>query len=280
MHKRKHASVQQQYVRAREVQGDVLCLWTPLAPTRRTYRTILEIAPINFLLKAEEEQVALLDRYGALLKALTFPLQVIIRNQPLDLRSYLERIQKQACAFRATADGSEASEQDPVHWPELASDLETFLKRLGSQRTLLTRTCYLVIPAPDSFDTASSRTPWRKKQRRIREEALRFRALQELTVRVEMLENGLQSLGLLSRRLAGEEVARFYQGCLTPLRAQRHPLSDEQLLVAGRLPRVKVPLIGEERTASGAALRTLQDTSSMEAGIHPMGTPDVLATVL
>lgn len=273
MRKPKLASVQQQYVRVREVQGDVLCLWAPSAPTRSTYRTILEIAPINFLLKAEEEQLALLDRYGALLKALTFPLQIIVRNQPLDLRPYLAQIQDQARTFQETGESRNVRSQESVCWPELAQDLETLLKRLGSQHTLLTRTCYLVIPAPDALEPARARLPWRTKQRRIREEALRFRALQELAVRVEMLEHGLQSLGLLSRRLAGGEIARFYQSCLTPLRAQQHPLSDAQLQVAGRLPSVKrpFPLTKEECTIFEPIL---QDIPSLEAACDASGLPD------
>lgn len=239
MRKSRLASVQQHYVRAREVQGEVLCLWSPLSPTKRTYRTILEVSPINFLLKAEEEQVALLERYGALLKALTFPIQIFVRNQPLDLRPYLEHIQEQADVFRLTRGREEAGKQDTALWPELASDLETLLKRLGSQHTLLTRTCYLVIPAPESFGPAPHHALWRKKQRHLREEALCFRALQELAVRVETLEQQLQSLGLLARRLHGPDLARFYQSCLTPLRVQDHSLSNEHLRVVGRLPRVR-----------------------------------------
>src|SRR5581483_7667291 len=64
------SSIQQQYVRLREVQGEILCLWAPLSPTRRAYRMVLEVTPINFLFKAEEEQAALLGRYSALLKSL------------------------------------------------------------------------------------------------------------------------------------------------------------------------------------------------------------------
>src|SRR5260370_16742178 len=98
MRKSRLGSVQQQYVRAREVSGEVLCLWSPLSPTRRAYRTILDISPINFLLKAEEEQAALLNRYTALLKALTFPVQILIRNQYLDLLPYPARVQEHPCA--------------------------------------------------------------------------------------------------------------------------------------------------------------------------------------
>ncbi|HEU5376253.1 MAG TPA: DUF87 domain-containing protein [Ktedonobacteraceae bacterium] len=242
MRKPKLASVQQYYVRAREVQGDVLCLWVPLSPTRRAYRAILDISPINFLLKAEEEQAALLDRYAALLKALTFPVQILIRNQPLDLRPYLARVRTHACDQVETHASDKAQErvsQDTGIWPELAADLEIFLRHLGSRRTLLTRKFYLVIPAPELRGPARRSPQWRKKHHRARNEALRLQALQDLAVRVEMIESQLQALGLLSRRLSGTELAQFYQSCLTPERYLHHPLGDAQLRVVGGLPKVK-----------------------------------------
>ncbi len=159
MRKKMFGSVQRQYVRAREMQGEILCLAVPGAPNKRTYVSVLEISPVNFLLKAEEEQEALLHRYSALLKALTFPLQILVRNQRFDLRPYLASIRAQVL-MPENADAPR--EEDTDIWPELASDLEHFLNHLGSRRTLLTRQCYLVIPAPESFG-AASRAPGERR---------------------------------------------------------------------------------------------------------------------
>ena len=54
MRKTRLAGVQQHYVRAREILDGTLCLWSPVSPTKRNYRAILEIAPINFLLKSAD----------------------------------------------------------------------------------------------------------------------------------------------------------------------------------------------------------------------------------
>lgn len=70
-------------------------------------------------------------------------------------------------------------------------------------------------------------------------ETLQSRARAELVVRVEMIESQLQALGLHVQRLRGPALARFYQSCLTPERVLNHPLSDQQISVAGRLPRAK-----------------------------------------
>src|SRR5579872_7323402 len=88
-----YASVQQHYVSLREVSGDMLCLASSgTASRRRLYRAVVEVSAINFTLSSEEEQEAIIAGYRAFLKALTFPIQVLVRNQRLDLRTYLQRV--------------------------------------------------------------------------------------------------------------------------------------------------------------------------------------------
>jgi len=78
-------SVQCDLLHVRETSGDMLCLATPGSPTQRSYRAVLEVFPINLALKAQEEQEAIIERFGALIRSLSFPLQVLVRNQRLDL---------------------------------------------------------------------------------------------------------------------------------------------------------------------------------------------------
>src|SRR5438045_1345588 len=85
-------SVQRDFVRLRETTGDMLCLYASTSPTRRMYRAVLEVTPINFLLKAEDEQEAIIERFRALIKSLTFPLQILVRNQCLDLTPYIQQL--------------------------------------------------------------------------------------------------------------------------------------------------------------------------------------------
>src|SRR5581483_2153004 len=117
------------------------------------------------------------------------PVQILIRTQPLDLRPYLAQIQAHIVA-RETEDAG-PDPDDAVLWPELAADLQAFLKRLGNRRTLLTRHCYLVIPAPEAVDSARRGMYWRRAARRARMEVTRMRMLQDLAVRVETLESQL-----------------------------------------------------------------------------------------
>jgi hypothetical protein len=86
------ASVQRDMLYLRETSGDMLCLYAPGSPPRRSYRAVLEVAPINLALKAEDEQEAIIERFGALIRSLSFPLQVLVRNQRLDLVPYIRHL--------------------------------------------------------------------------------------------------------------------------------------------------------------------------------------------
>jgi len=82
---REQPSVQRDVVRLRETSGEMLCLYAPGSPTRRSYRSVLEVSPINLSLKAQDEQEAIIERFGALIRSLSFPVQILVRNQRLDL---------------------------------------------------------------------------------------------------------------------------------------------------------------------------------------------------
>ncbi len=220
MRNTKLASVQQHYVRSREIIDGTLCIFSPLSPTKRSYRAILEVAPINFLLKSEEEQEALTERYRLLLKSLPFPLEMLMRHQRLDLEPYLARVRAQSTHIPPGMPGM---------WRQLADNLERLLQQLGSQRTLIERRCYLIVPAPEPF------APGLRRRKCIRQN-LAAQAVQELDIRVETLSQQFLSLGLRVRRLRGEEIAQLLQSCLVPERAWRHPLQREHLAVVGHMP--------------------------------------------
>ena len=82
---RRLGSVQQSYVSADAVIGDVLVLTAQASThTRRSrrdtsaaaheYRALLEVSSVNYALKTEGEQEAILAGYRAFLNSLTFPL--------------------------------------------------------------------------------------------------------------------------------------------------------------------------------------------------------------
>jgi hypothetical protein len=48
---------------------------------QREFRAILEVSATNYTLRSEEEQESMIAGYRAFLKALTFPIQILVRSQ-------------------------------------------------------------------------------------------------------------------------------------------------------------------------------------------------------
>ena len=120
---RKHNSVQRDMVYLRETKGDMLCLYAPGSPTKRSYRAVLEVSPINFSLKAEEEQEAIIERFAGLIRSLSFPLQILVRNQRLDLAPYIHRLLAKP----------QGQVQHPATWYALARSLAELLQKIAAQ---------------------------------------------------------------------------------------------------------------------------------------------------
>jgi len=229
---REQSGVQRDMVRLRETKGDMLCLYAPGSPTRRSYRAVLEVSPINLSLKAEDEQEAIIERFGALIRSLSFPVQILVRNQRLDLTPYIRHLLAQP-----RADG-----QHPPTWNVLAHSVAELLQRIAAQRTLIERHVYVIIPASQGASSSRRRSGFptlfgkRQAQRMAETEE---QAWQELVLRAEALSQQLASCSLTCHRLHNTELARLFYSCLTPERAIAHPLSDTLLSAVGRPTRVK-----------------------------------------
>ena len=216
----KQPNVQRDMVRLRETKGDMLCLYAPGSPTRRSYRAVLEVSPINLSLKAEDEQEAIIERFGALIRSLSFPVQILVRNQRLDLTPYIRHLLVQPGA----------AGQHPSTWYALAASLAQLLQRIAAQRTLIERHVYVIIPASQGTGGSKRKSGpvlfGKRRAQRIAETEVQAR--QELALRTEAISQLLASCGLTCHRLHNPELARLMYSCLTPERALAHPLSDKR----------------------------------------------------
>src|SRR6266699_288028 len=145
---REQPGVQRDMVHLRETKGDMLCLYALSSPTHRSYRAVLGISPINLSLKAEDEQEAIIERFGALIRSLSFPVQILVRNQRLDLVPYIKHLLAQPGA----------GGQHPSTWYALAASLAQLLQQIAARRTLIERHVYIVIAASQGASSSRRRS--------------------------------------------------------------------------------------------------------------------------
>lgn len=190
------------FIKLREVTGDVACL--DLGRKNMDFRGIIKINSVNFALLSESEQDGVIEGFKSFLNGLAFPIQILIRNLPHNLDSYLRSM--------------EAIEGD---LSDMTRDHAQFVRVLASRRALVKREYYIIVPA--DYQNAKTQT-----------EAMISGQMQVKT-RVEELLRQIERMGLSGKRLTGSEIVSLYQSCITPQEIRLGPIKDIMIDATNKL---------------------------------------------
>lgn len=182
-------------------------------------RAVLMVSSINFALKSEDEQNALVSGYVTFLNYLNFPIQIIIQSRMLNIDNYIKRL--------------EAAERD------LTNDLlkkqiinyKEYIKELIELGDIMTKTFYIVVPY-SPFES-KSRGFWSKlssvlspaKVMQLKQEKF-DKYLHELNQRVEHVTMNISSLGLKTVRLDTQSLIELYYNVYNPAVSVNQKLAD------------------------------------------------------
>jgi type IV secretory pathway VirB4 component len=193
-----------------------------------SFRAVVMCKSINFDLMSPQEREAVEFSYQGFLNSLYFPVQIFIRSQKVDLRPYLERLDKTR------------SEQDNMLLGLLMEDYIAFLSDIAQQTNIMDKKFYLVIKYPDidqnirkaiktstGFFTglADLFNPGKATHVVIDEGTLET-AKTELRNRVQAVMQGLAEAGIQSLPLDTEELIELYYDAYNPDTATRQQLKN------------------------------------------------------
>lgn len=160
---------------------------------RNQYRVVLEVSSVNFELKSEEEQDALIDTYESFLNSLPCPLQVIIRIRELDMSKYLADLQTRL-----------SNEDEDIYKSQIRNYSE-FVQNLVADSRILSRQFYVVLPyGADDFTTVK----------------------EQLSINADIVGKGFMRLGVRTRQLDSLEVLDLFHTFYNPAQAKRQPITD------------------------------------------------------
>jgi hypothetical protein len=160
------------------------------------YRMVLQVSAVNFELKSEAEQDALIDTYQSFLNSLPCSVQILVRIREMDMDRYLED-------FRAGL----ADEPKDVY-REQVQNYAQFVRGLVSTNKILARHFYVVIPlfiGKSDFDLAQ----------------------EQLALSAEIISKGLARLGMNTRTLSSLELLDLFYSFYNPGQAKRQPLTAQ-----------------------------------------------------
>ncbi|MCB9822486.1 hypothetical protein H6801_03945 [Candidatus Nomurabacteria bacterium] len=163
------------------------------------FRAVLEVSSLNFELKSEDEQDAIIDTYESFLNSIGSNLQILIRTREIDMDKYLQDLSDRF-----------ASESEPIYRSQLLNYKE-FISSLVTTNKILTRHFYLIIPY-----AAANKTD--------------FDLIKEqLKIKVDIISKGMSRLGMHTKLLSSFEILDLFYGFYNPSMAKIQPLTEQAL---------------------------------------------------
>lgn len=184
-----------------------------------TLRAVLLVSSINFSLKSEDEQNAIISSYVGFLNSIDFPLQIVVQSRRLQIKPYLEKLGK-----------IEKEEKNELLQIQIA-DYRAFIQELVDIGQIMTKRFYAVVPYdPLSNKKKSFLSRFKEVLRpssavRLKEDLFQKRKY-DLDMRVRHVVNGLQSVGLQMAQLDTQALIELYYNSYNPDIAFAEQLQD------------------------------------------------------
>lgn len=191
-----------------------------------SFRTVLMLKSINFDLMSPAERESVEYAYQGFLNSLYFDVQIFIRSQRVDIRPYIERLDK----IR--------QEHDNMLLALLMEDYIGFIGGLAEQTNIMDKTFYIIIQyypvisvqkaisQSKNFFTGLSGLLNSKEQHVTINEQVLNAAKDELRNRVQATLNGLQQCGIQGLPLDTQELIELYYDVYNPDTATRQQLKN------------------------------------------------------
>lgn len=194
-----------------------------------SFRAVVICQSINFDLMSPDERESVEYSYQGFLNSLYFDVQIFVRSQRVDLRPYLEKLDK----IRA--------EHDNMLLALLMEDYIQYMSALAEQTNIMDKKFYVVIDFHPLIDAQKavkagksffSTIMGKKEHHIVINERDMEAAKTELKNRIQTVMAGLQQCGVTSIPLDTQELIELYYDAYNPDTATRQQMKDFSNLTA------------------------------------------------
>jgi len=176
-------------------------------------RTVLMVSSINFALKSEQEQTAIIFAYQNFLNSLEFPIQIVMQSKKLDLSNYLVKLKKSA--------GEQTNELLRVQ----TTDYIDFISRLINIANIMDKKFYVVVPFMPPPKMQQGIPGQNQGPPQITKEEFQTYK-QEITQRMQVVQGGLGSIGIRCAQLDSQQVIELLYGIYNPEESSKQKLTQ------------------------------------------------------
>ena len=165
------------------------------------YRAILRVSSLNFELRSEEEQDAIIETYESFLNSVGSNLQILVRTREIDMDKYLDDLNERY-----------ENETVPIYRQQL-QNYDEFIRSLITDNKILTRHFYIIVPyklnSKTDFDLVS----------------------EQMKIKLDIIAKGIARLGMHTDQLDSLEVLDLFYSFYSPTQAKLQPLTEQALSI-------------------------------------------------
>lgn len=185
-----------------------------------SFSQVIMVNSVNFGLKSEEEQTAIISQYQGFLNSLGFPIQIVLHSKKLDLTSYLKDLKD-----RIPQESNELVRYQIQEYVD-------FVEKLISIANIMDKKFFIVVshqlPASDmpkagllSYILGISRI-------HLKVPLSKFETIkEELEGKTNTVISGLASMGVSSQVLATKQIIELFYRTYNPEEAMREKLKGD-----------------------------------------------------
>ncbi len=175
-------------------------------------RLVLKCSSINFLLKSQEEQDAIIISFQRFLNSLSNPIQILVRSKKLDIDSYLWNLKDKAL-----------KQKNPLLQNQTYEYIE-YLKKLIEVAQIMKKEFYIIVPydKEDDLSVRNNTILWPLKnffawvfgnsidKEKIKQQLRNLSNLKKwLNSRANMIKTWLENIWIKATELDKEELIKF-----------------------------------------------------------------------
>ncbi|MFH0928425.1 MAG: hypothetical protein V1821_03050 [bacterium] len=208
-----------QYLDIAEIRDDTVVM------KDGTLRAVLLTSSINFALKSEEEQAAIIQAYMSFLNTMEYPIQIVIQSRRMNIDNYLDRLQ-------ATKD----TQTNELLKAQI-SDYVSFIKELVQYGDIMSKKFYVVV----SYNPLSDkRKGFFERVREVFTPASSIRLQDKVFIerkgilmsRVGHVQTGLGSMSVQGVVLDTQSLIELYYNAYNPETSETQKLGALELIQA------------------------------------------------
>lgn len=213
---KKTLSSTQMHLKIAEIRDDTLVL------KNGGIRAILSVSSINFNLKSEDEQNAIIYSYQNFLNSIEFPVQIVIKSKKLDIDNYIDKLNELG------------EKQTNTLLQRQTYEYMDYIQRLVEYADIMQKEFYVVVPfdpfrstKPNFlqrfFQDMSPKDSFSELKRRHNE----FIQLKKsLNQRINVVKSGLENTGLTVDQLTTPELIELFYETYNPLSSRNQKIED------------------------------------------------------